>query len=671
MAQYGKAIEILKSYDGKNPLILEMKRDVLVRGNSSRLNDFTAEYITENHKSDPIVVNRTMNIADWFGKKLAEKYEIEFTPSKILIIACFGETKTAYHFMVKYRQNMEPIELFMPRKALMGDFRTADYRTVSVDFDRYDRLSMARDPERRLMDHQKDAVKFLLSRKKCILADDMGLGKTTSLSVAAIEGNFDSVLVICPSSLKSGWRNELLWYVPDKDITIISNYASMTKAELEEYLGYRVGGSGLSVKELREEAAEKGKWRDNRFVIVNFDILDEFDNIPNSRSRAAVEEALAASPMMRYIKDRKALIIIDEAHRLSNSKSTRYKVVRHLIRAGKPDSVYLSTGTPITNNPQNFFCVLNLIENEITGDWQYYMDRYCGAVRIPAKGEKEKWSEKFYENLRKGGRNVSVWRDLTPKEKDRLKEFISINARKITIPKDATNLDELRLRVSHLYLRRTKEDIMDELPEKRVEDVMYDFTPAQKREYDRLWDEYEAAQLELDPGKEINRELLEGAVYRKYCSDQMVPNTIKMAEDFISHGHKVIIATCYDDELYALRDYFGDRCVVYNGKMNPKQKDAAELDFKTNPDKKVFIGQIIAAGVGLTLTVADIIIFNNMSFVPGDNRQMEDRIYRIGQTKAVTIYYQMFRKTQYERIWNTVLKKELVINRVIRKENEK
>jgi SNF2 family DNA or RNA helicase len=193
----------------------------------------------------------------------------------------------------------------------------------------------------------------------------------------------------------------------------------------------------------------------------------------------------------------------------------------------------------------------------------------------------------------------------------------------------------------------------------------------QQMEYAKLWDEYEAAQLEADPTKEINKELLEGAIYRKYCSNQMVLNTIKMTDDFISQGEKVIIATCYDEELNMLKDYYGDKCVVYNGKMNQKQKAAAQKAFMEDPNVMVFIGQVIAAGVGLTLTVSRTLIFNNIDFVPSSNRQMEDRIYRIGQTRDVNVYYQMYRGTQYEKMWNTVMKKELIINQVIKKEDEK
>jgi SWI/SNF-related matrix-associated actin-dependent regulator 1 of chromatin subfamily A len=105
--------------------------------------------------------------------------------------------------------------------------------------------------------------------------------------------------------------------------------------------------------------------------------------------------------------------------------------------------------------------------------------------------------------------------------------------------------------------------------------------------------------------------------------------------------------------------------------MNGKQKDNAQKAFTEDPNIMVFIGNIQAAGVGITLVVSNKLIFNNISFVPGDNRQMEDRCYRIGQTNDVDIYYQMYKRTQYEKMWNTVMRKELVINQVIKKEDEK
>ena len=661
-----EAIEVLRNYTGVNPHILSLKKEVVILGRTSSLTENATEYVLKNKDIQPKKIGKIVKIADWYGEKLKNTYDIEFTPEKIQILVFLGDTSVSYHCVIKYRQNMNPMELFLPKKAVLGNFLIEDYRNVQVDFDRYDKLSMSKDPNRRVKPHQKEAVQFLLSRKKCILADDMGLGKSLELSIAAIEGNFDSVIIICPASLKTNWKKELMWYVPERDISIIDSPIGMTKSELEKFLGYKEGRSGMTVKELKDEVKDKGKWVDNRFVIVNFDILEEFYKIPATRSKENIQKALEDSPMLQYILNRKSLIIVDEAHRLSNNDSIRYKIIKDLIKRGNPDSIYLATGTPITNNPQNLYCVLQFLDDPITNDWQYYMDRYCGAMKIPAKGEKERYTNMYLQR-----KNKASWYDLTQDEKDDLKKYIKDNARHITIAKDGTNLEELKLRISHIYLRRTKEDLASGLPNKTVHEVFYDFNMLQQMEYSKLWDEYEAAQLEADPTKEINKDLLEGAIYRKYCSNQMVPNTIKMTDDFISQGEKVIIATCYDEELNMLKDYYGDKCVVYNGKMSQKQKDAAQKAFMEDPNVMVFIGQLIAAGVGLTLTVANKLVFNNFDYVPGNCRQYQDRIYRIGQTKDVDIYYQIFIGTQYEKMWNLVMRKELVINQVIKKENEK
>jgi SNF2 family DNA or RNA helicase len=206
---------------------------------------------------------------------------------------------------------------------------------------------------------------------------------------------------------------------------------------------------------------------------------------------------------------------------------------------------------------------------------------------------------------------------------------------------------------------------------KNIHEVFYDFDVLQIMEYDRLWEEYENAQLELNPDKEINKELLEGAIYRKYCSNQMIPNTIKIVDSYVKVGRKVVIACCYDEELYTLKDHYGDSCVIFNGKMNQKEKLEAERLFRENDSKMILIGNIQAAGVGLNLVSASVMVFNNISFVPGEDYQMCDRIYRMGQTRDVDIYYQIFRNTQYEKMWNIVLRKSLVINQIVKKEDEK
>ena len=666
-----EAMGRLANYEGKNPYILTLKRDVFVRKDKNAMGDLNIEYVNNNYDKDPRLLNRTTKVADWYAKKLKDKWLTDFLPEKLKIISYLGETTDCYHCYVQYRQSVEPEMLFIPKKAVLKNFLVEDYHKLKVDFDRYDRLSQSRRPDkpRRLKEHQKEAVKFLLSRKKCVLADDMGLGKTCEVIVAAIEGNFDAVLVVCPAGLKTNWLEELSFYIPEREVTIIGGCAGMKKGEIEKYLGYGVGRSGKTMPELQNEAKERGKWSDNRFVIINYDILNEVYKIPETRSRENVDKAYQESPLLQFIKDKKTLIIIDEAHRLSNLDADRYKIISDLIKRGNPDSLYLVTGTPITNDPQNYYNLLYLIGDPITDNWQYYMERYCGAIKVPIN-EEEKAKRNTITARYLQGKGKSSWSQLTQDEKKSLSDLISKSCKLRTVPKDPTNLEELRDRTAHMYLRRLKED-QNDLPGKFYHERFYDLTPEQDAEYNRLWEEYEQAKLVENPDAELNKKLIEGGLYRKYLSDQMVPHTEKLTDRCIAKGEKVIIACCYDDELYTLQKYYGDKCVIFNGKMNAREKDAAKEKFINDPNVMVFIGNIQAAGVGINLIVSRVLIFNNISFVPGDNQQMCDRCYRMGQTRDVHIFYQFFRNTQYEKMWNTVLRKSLVIDQVIKKEDEK
>lgn len=665
------AIDLLKNYDGINTYLLALKRDIITYKKVDKLTDFNVDYILKNINYQIKDINKIVRVIDWYGDELKDKWETDFRIEKVLIKKLLGETDKFYHCFIQYRKNVEPSYAFLKKNGIIGNFLLEDYHNISIDFDRYDRLSMSRTPDkpRKIKNHQKEAVQFLISRKKCILADDMGMGKSTSLTVASIEGNFDAILIICPASLKSNWFNELTNYVSEKDISIIGGVNEMKKNEIEKYLGYGEGKSGKNLNELKEEAKERGKWTDNRYVIINFDILDDVYKVSRAKTKEGIEKAMENSPMLKFLLNKKSLIIIDEAHKLSNNTSDRYKIIKDLINKSNPHSIYLSTGTPITNDPANYFNLLSLLNDPLTIDREFYYMRYCDAFKMPIneqqKQKKQQLTQEFLNS-----HNKNTWYDLTVEEKKSLNDIINKRVIQKIIPKGGKNLEELKMQTAHVYLRRTKDDIGD-LPPKYIHERVFELNKEQMAEYKKLWDEYEAAKLEEDSSKELNKELIEGGLYRKYLSNQMVPNTIKLAEKCLARGEKIVIACCYDDELYTLRDYFKDKCVIYNGKMSLKEKDEAIKKFNSDPNVMIFIGNIIAAGVGITLTSSRVVIFNNFSYVPGDNSQFQDRVHRIGQTRDVHIFYQFFKDTQYEKMWNTVLSKSLIINQVIKKEDEK
>jgi SNF2 family DNA or RNA helicase len=99
--------------------------------------------------------------------------------------------------------------------------------------------------------------------------------------------------------------------------------------------------------------------------------------------------------------------------------------------------------------------------------------------------------------------------------------------------------------------------------------------------------------------------------------------------------------------------------------MSNKDKQKSVDAFQNNKNVNVFIGNIISAGVGITLTAANTVIFNSFDWVTGNNEQGEDRSYRIGQKDNVTVYYQLFEDTITTRMWYTLKYKKNIIDRIL------
>ena len=144
-----------------------------------------------------------------------------------------------------------------------------------------------------------------------------------------------------------------------------------------------------------------------------------------------------------------------------------------------------------------------------------------------------------------------------------------------------------------------------------------------------------------------------------------------MVNKCVNLGRKVVVFCAYDNEIDKLKDAFDGYCVYHNGKISLKQKDEAVERFQNDDNIKVFIGNITSSSVGITLTSGSVAVFNNFSFTEAENSQAEDRIWRIGQTKPCTIYYQSFNDTYFDRMLEIVNRKKEITNKIIVKESEK
>lgn len=623
-----KAYEIIKGYNGYSNYMKYLQYKV----NSCHyiLNDFDIEYIINNKDFVPYELNKTVKISVDFGRKLNEKFLIGFTPEKIRISSVIGEMGNSFHCYIQYRQSVPPVLTYVNKNNILTPLETVDYNTVEVDFDKYDKSSK---DGRKLKILQKEGIKFLLANRKCILADSMGCGKTIQSIIAAMASNSKKILIITTASLKTNWKRELTIYNDEKDIQILQG--------------------------------SKDEICDKKYVIANYDILINYYEVPTetvyeteyvynengkrevirkpvmvkskdgqliekqkkSTRKDVIEECLKNSPLFLNKFD---CVIIDEAQKLSNNSSNRYKVIDDFLKRAKPNYVFLLTGTPLTNKPINLYYILKLIDAPITRDYRYFIKRYCDAKTFRLKTGKE-----------------------------------------VTTINGASNLEELREKIKHLYIRRLLTEMTD-MVDKNIITKTYDLTELQRVEYERLWQEYLDAQIEQgNEDSEQYRQLVEGILVRQYLAKQMVDNTIKLVDNMLEEGGKVIIVCTFSEEIKMFKDYYKKKCVVYDGKMTAKAKDKAEQAFNNDKNVRVFIGQILAAGVGLNLVVANKMVFNSYSWVAADNAQIEDRIYRLTQKNDVTCVYQLFNDSVSKHMYDTVIGKKNMMDTIIKSEINK
>jgi SWI/SNF-related matrix-associated actin-dependent regulator 1 of chromatin subfamily A len=363
---------------------------------------------------------------------------------------------------------------------------------------------------------------------------------------------------------------------------------------------------------------KSGYWNPKKFTIINYDILSKFHTIIDGRKKYEEHE------IKRFLVDEGYdLVIMDEAHFIKNPKAQRSKIAIEISE--NISRRWLLSGTPVANRPMDYFNLLHLCGSSVTANWQFYAFRYCAAKKFRRKGT-----------------NKFIW-----------------------VTDGASNLDELHMRTKNLILRRKKEDHLD-LPPKIVSPYYIEIDDMDQ--YGRVFDEYlEWAKSE---GKNLGagRHMVELVVLRKYLAQEKVKHTVELAEQAIENGQKVIIFTSFTDSFNLLMNHFGKLAVGHNGKMNEKQKQNSIDQFQENPEVMVFVGNLISAGSAITLTAAQIVIMNDLDFVPSNHAQAEDRAYRIGQDKTVNVYYPIADNTLDVQIYNILQKKKDIINTVMGEE---
>jgi len=234
-------------------------------------------------------------------------------------------------------------------------------------------------------------------------------------------------------------------------------------------------------------------------------------------------------------------------------------------------------------------------------------------------------------------------------------------------------------------LRRTKEQVASELPERTEQTLICELERPQRLLYDELRDHYRRQLLGGRMAWERSKlQVLEallrlrqaachpGLVDARRASDSsakldlLVPRIVETIEE----GHKALVFSQFTSFLSLLRARLDREGLTYEYLDGRTRDRAAHIDrFQTDPDCRLFLISLKAGGVGLNLTAADYVFILDPWWNPAAEAQAIDRTHRIGQTRNVFAYRLIARDTVEERVLELQQRKRELADAIITADN--
>ncbi len=330
---------------------------------------------------------------------------------------------------------------------------------------------------------------------------------------------------------------------------------------------------------------------------------------------------IVESWVFELLKIKMQCIISDESHYLKSQSANRTKAVSMLVK-GCPKFIAL-TGTLIENRPEEAYTVINLVDKKLFPSRWKFCQRYCNPIR-----------------------NGFGW------------SF-----------KGASHIDELFIKLKDVMIRRLKSDVLKDLPEKIRSVIPIEID--NKSEYKKAeknfiqWVKENKGLIKAEQASKIEA-LAKMNELKQLCIKGKLDSCLNWIENYLESGKKLVVFCTHTWVLDTVYNEFKSWSVKVDGSVKgPKRNDAVEA-FQNNPKIKLFVGNIVAAGVGLTLTASSATCFLELEFRPSLHRQAEDRVHRIGQTAdCVNAYYLLAADTIEEDIALMLDKKQRIVTSVL------
>ena len=330
--------------------------------------------------------------------------------------------------------------------------------------------------------------------------------------------------------------------------------------------------------------------------------------------------------------------VFDESHYAKNPTSQRTKAAIKIAKTAPSNALVLNlTGTPVTNRPAEYAPQLQILGrlDDFGGLWGFYR-RYCAAFR-------DKWGQWHLDGY--------------------------------------SNLDELNEKLrAQCYIRRTKDQVLKELPAVRHAPVLIEPSEAGLREYRKAEADIvayfveRAKELALELGvspksaavrakmaAESNTHLIRISILRRLAAKAKMAGVKEWVESRIESGQKVVIAAHHRDVVDELASMYGG--LKIQGGMDVELIEQVKAKFQEQPvsEAPVIVLSIQAAKTGHTLTSAQEVLFVELPWTPADVDQTYSRLHRLGQRGCVVATYMLAAGTIDEEIYNIIERKRSVV----------
>ena len=353
-----------------------------------------------------------------------------------------------------------------------------------------------------------------------------------------------------------------------------------------------------------KDAIEKGM----DFYIINYDLLRKH------------EEGL--------LNIKASVVILDESTYIKERKSQRTKATLKIAK-NSPHVLALS-GTPILNKPMEFFNILNLLTPTVFKSQYKFGEQFCG--------------------MEHNGYGFSY--------------------------SGATNTELLNFLLKSIMIRREKKEVLKDLPPKRRE-FMYIGIPNQ------IIRMHDAAELDLanavkdyntrglSSGERSERRMLAITALgylRQVVGMAKAEQTLEIVRPTLEAGEKIVIFGHHKAVLDKLEEDVtkaGYANVRIDGQVTGKKRQKLIDEFQENPDCKVMIASILAMGMGVNLVSASSVFIVERQWTPAVEEQGEDRLWRIGQEKEVTVWYLVTADTVDDKMNSLIERKRDLVSRIV------